>query len=68
MMWKYLKFIGICLGISFLFGTLFGYFGMSEGWLYGIVMSVLMLVDLILIVALIPMMIVFVFIDKLKKK
>ena len=68
MLWKYLKFIGCCLVITFLFGTLFGYFGLNGGWLYGLVMSVLMLVDLVLIIALIPMVILFCFIDKITKK
>lgn len=68
MLWKYLKFIACCLAISFIFGTIFGYFGMSGGAVYGLVMSILMLVDLVLVIALIPLVIIFYFIDKIGKK
>lgn len=68
MLWKYLKFIGCCLLLSFCMGTIFGYFGLTSSIMYGIVMSILMLVDLILIIALIPLVIIFCFIDKLNKK
>lgn len=68
MLWKYLKFIGCCLLITFVFGVVFGYFGLNGGVVYGIVMSLLMIVDLVLIIALIPIVILFEILDKFGKK
>lgn len=68
MLWNYLKFIGGCLVISFLLGVVFGYFGLKGTMLYGIVMGLLMITNMVLIIAIIPLVLLFYFIDKIKKK
>jgi len=68
MLWNYLKFIVGCLIISFLLGIVFGYFGLKGSALYGIVMGILMISNMCLIVAVLPLVIIFYFIDKINKK
>ena len=68
MLWRYLKFIAAVLALTFLFGVAFSQFGLTGGVIYGIVMSVLMLVDMVLIVALIPLVLIFVVLDSIGKK
>lgn len=68
MLWNYLKFIVGCLIISFLLGIVFGYFGLKGSVLYGIVMGILMISNMCLIVAVLPLVIIFYFIDKINKK
>ena len=68
MLWNYLKFIVGCLVISFLLGVVFGYFGLKGTVLYGIVMGLLMITNMVLIIAIIPLVLLFYFIDKIKKK